>query len=517
VRGSLRRRLTILLVACGALLAVVLVVAGVSIRSLDQAQENLVQRVQVARIASKDLAVALLDQEAGVRAFVVVSDGGLLEPSVAGLDAEERAVDEITAALPDDPAVAAALTETVAAAERWRDEVALPVVSAAADGRPADAEALLEAGAPALQEVRDRSTELDALIEERRDAGVARFDDALARLVVIGIAGAALLVTMGVAVSVALRRSVLGPLDALGRDAMVVAAGDFEHAIEVGGPEEIRRLGEVIEQMRLRVTEEFFQVLAARADLADKAEELERSNRDLEQFAYVASHDLQEPLRKVAGFCQLLERRYAGTLDERADEYIHYAVDGAQRMQELISDLLAFSRVGRTTDRFEMIDLGAVVAATWNQLDTPDDARLEVHDELPTIAGDPALIRALFTNLLGNSMKFTGDEPPRVEISASTDGERWELTVQDNGIGIDPEFADRIFVIFQRLHTRDSFEGTGIGLALCKRIVEFHGGSIRLAESERGARFVITLPVASDAATIQAPEPQIPRPESTPT
>ena len=220
---------------------------------------------------------------------------------------------------------------------------------------------------------------------------------------------------------------------------------------------------------------------AANQRLEEQAEELERSNRDLEQFAYVATHDLQEPLRKVASFCQLLQRRYGGQLDERADQYIAFAVDGAQRMQRLINDLLAFSRVGRTTEGFEPVDLDAVATAAVAQLEAMRaevDGSVEL-GELPVVRGDRTLLRQLLVNLVGNALKFRRpDVPPQVRVRARQGWRRLGDHVADNGIGIEPEFADKVFVIFQRLHARDSYPGTGIGLALAKKIVEYHGGRI---------------------------------------
>src|SRR5262249_24583972 len=190
-----------------------------------------------------------------------------------------------------------------------------------------------------------------------------------------------------------------------------------------------------------------------------QAMDLRRSNQDLEQFAYVASHDLQEPLRKVASFCQLLQRRYAGQLDERADQYIAFAVDGAHRMQRLINDLLSFSRIGRATGDLGPVDLNRAVAAATSgegRVGTPKDAG--TWSDLPSVAGSEQLLTALFANLVSNSMKFRRpDVPPRVQISARRVGDDWEITCRDNGIGIEPEYADKIFVIFQRLHHRDAY------------------------------------------------------------
>jgi light-regulated signal transduction histidine kinase (bacteriophytochrome) len=250
--------------------------------------------------------------------------------------------------------------------------------------------------------------------------------------------------------------------------------------------------------MRERITTELMRAESARAELAVRNIELSRSNVELEQFVYVASHDLQEPLRKVTSFVQLLQQRYEGELDERADQYIAYAVDGARRMQHLINDLLEFSRVGRTTERLVRVDLRETVDAGLANLDTlieETQATITVGD-LPVVRGDAGLLVSLWQNLVGNSLKFRGEEPPVVVIQATRSGQDWLVTVTDNGIGIGPHFADKIFVIFQRLHSREAYEGTGIGLALAKKIVEFHGGRIWLdTDHHPGTRICFSLPV----------------------
>ena len=301
-----------------------------------------------------------------------------------------------------------------------------------------------------------------------------------------------------VAAGMILRRVILRPLDRLAADVREVAGGDFDRRVTPSGPREVARLGADVDAMRERIVAEVAALRDAERALLVQARELQRSNQELEQFAYVASHDLQEPLRKVASFTQMLERRYKGELDERADRYIAYAVDGAKRMQELINDLLEFSRVGRLDTTRERVDAGELVAQARARL----GARLEesggevVADGLPTLSGDPGLLTAMFQNLISNAIKFRGDEPPHVRIDAERDARFWRFTVTDNGIGVEDQYAERIFVIFQRLHTRDAYEGTGIGLAMCRKIVEFHGGRIWLAPGEpgRGARFVFTLP-----------------------
>ena len=225
--------------------------------------------------------------------------------------------------------------------------------------------------------------------------------------------------------------------------------------------------------------------------------ELEASNERLEQFAHVASHDLQEPLRMVSSYLQLLERRYGDELDEDAEEFIEYAVDGADRMREMIEALLEYSRVETTGDPFEPVDLDAVLDDVRKDLEMriqETDAHVE-GGELPRVEGDQHQLRQLLQNLVSNAIAYSGDGPPRVELSAERAGERWVVSVSDDGVGIDPGAQDRIFEVFQRLHNQEEQPGTGIGLALCQRIVERHGGEIRVdSEPGDGATFSFSLP-----------------------
>jgi PAS domain S-box-containing protein len=229
-------------------------------------------------------------------------------------------------------------------------------------------------------------------------------------------------------------------------------------------------------------------------------EELRRSNENLEQFAYVASHDLQEPLRMMSSYSQLLERRYQGKLDADADVFIGFITDGAQRMQTLISDLLAYSRVGRRDQPSVRVDmtvaLGRALGALAPAVEAAD-ARI-THDPLPAVLGPESLIVQLFQNLIGNAVKFRGPDPPRIHIGAARGTGEWVFSVRDNGIGIAPQYRDRIFLIFQRLHGRDQYPGTGIGLSLCKKIVELWGGRIWVeSEPGTGSTFFFTVPAAA--------------------
>ena len=241
----------------------------------------------------------------------------------------------------------------------------------------------------------------------------------------------------------------------------------------------------------------FENVIEAKAKLEQTVKDLELSNTELQQFAYVASHDLQEPLRMITGYTNLLAKRYHGKLDDSADEFIAFAVDGANRMRVLINDLLTYSRVGSNGKNPAPVDCELILSQTLAALGPAiqESAGKVTHDRLPTVNGDDVQLGQLFQNLIGNALKYRNSVPPIVQIGCRRRQDDWLFSIRDNGIGIDPRFAEKIFVIFQRLHTREQYPGTGIGLAVCKRIIERHGGRIWVeSELGQGSTFQFTLP-----------------------
>jgi signal transduction histidine kinase len=498
---SLRARLTRAIV--GVLVLLLTLVATV-VYFIDQAKrtgDDLVEDWDPAFQISQNLLTAMVNEETGVRGYALARDPALLEPYNLYSLLESGAQGTLRKYLLGHPDLLEKFYALREAMEYWHENVGDPVIARVQAGDPTAAEFASSSEArAAFNRIRDTSGALTAAIDDRRTEVAQDRERAFTLVwVVVGL-GTAILLLTGLALARGLRRQVLTPVSGLVAQTRRVADGDLTLEITQDGPLEIADLAADVDQMRERLAGELERVERARRRLQQRSAELARSNADLEQFAYVASHDLSEPLRKVTNFCQLLERQYADQLDDRARQYLAFMVDGAKRMQALINDLLEFSRVGRTTEHFVPVDLERALDRALANLENQivESGAVIEHDPLPTVPGDPTLLAALLQNLVGNAVKYRSpDRPPRVRVSAERQGDDWVLTVDDNGIGIDPQYADRIFAIFQRLHLRDQYAGTGIGLALCRKIVDFHRGQLWLVEkAEPGARFRLTLPVA---------------------
>jgi signal transduction histidine kinase len=487
-------------IGVGAALAVLAVLGALGLwvlRNEGAVTDQLVDRESSALVASIRYEAAMLDQETGIRGYGLSARSDFLDPYREGRAREVSALKALRT-LSVTPRERADLALVTQRAGIWRTRIADPVstakggaVTRLASERAAEGKAEFDALRAAMTAQQRHLAQARA--DGRADLHTARIEQ---NAVFLGIA--VVILVIAVLVFVGLRRGITVPLERLAADTGQVADGDFGHPINGHGPADLRRVATAVEAMRQRLTEELAFSGEARDRLADQAEELRRSNAELEQFAYVASHDLQEPLRKVASFSQMLRRRYSEQLDERANQYIDFAIEGANRMQALINDLLRFSRVGRVHDARVDVDLEEVYATTVSTLSISIEeagARLS-HDPLPTVTGDPGQLGLLLQNLLSNAVKFRSpDRTPEIRVTAERHDDMWHFAVTDNGIGIGPEYAERVFVIFQRLHTRDAYPGTGIGLAVCKKIVEFHGGTIAVDTAhEPGARITFTLP-----------------------
>lgn len=315
--------------------------------------------------------------------------------------------------------------------------------------------------------------------------------------VVIGIS-LALIAGLALAATLLSKRNaerLAGPISSLVWATRGIAEGHLTRDIPVTGASELAALATAFNSMRASLQR-------SETALKEQQQILVRSNKELEQFAYVASHDLQEPLRMVASYLQLLERRYAEKLDADAKEFINYAVDGATRMKRLITDLLVYSRVGTQEREFEATDCEVVLNNVLANLQTAMEASGAVvsHDPMPHVTADAAQLNQLLQNLITNAIKFGGQQPPLVHVGAKRDNGQWLFSVHDNGIGIEPDFVERIFGMFQRLHGREEYAGTGIGLAICKKIVDRHGGRIWVeSEPGTGSIFYFTLPYRQEA------------------
>ncbi|MFF3018923.1 ATP-binding protein [Streptomyces sp. NPDC057939] len=517
---SLRAWLTTVLAVLALMVVGTGAVGAALLSNTTEAGDRLVDGILPAQRDALRLEAALLDQETGVRGYLLARDPALLEPYERGLQSGRAAAERLSLVQDEDAGVRADLVAVQDSVRVWQDEFATPAIAAVrAGGEPPS----VVAGKEKFDEVRLRLAEQQARLDRVQTDARTTFGEARVQRDRILLAIVAAFLLAGACLGFLLHVGVLRPLAAVRTTSQRVADGAFDLEIPEAGPADLRSLARAVEAMRRRTVEELTasqrnarELNRTAAELDAQAGELRRSNAELEQFAYVASHDLQEPLRKVASFCQLLEKRYGQQLDERGTQYIAFAVDGAKRMQVLINDLLAFSRVGRVQDARETVALDSTVDRAMRNL----AAAVEEHsaevtrpDRLPEVLGDPTLLTMLWQNLVANAVKFHSPGlAPQVEISL-LDGSAAEpgfhtFAVTDNGIGIPAEFAEKVFVIFQRLHGRETYGGTGIGLSLCKKIVEHSGGRIWIDTTHTpGTRIMFTLPVLAADATATDPVP----------
>ncbi|HEX8628449.1 MAG TPA: ATP-binding protein [Catenuloplanes sp.] len=505
---TLRQRVTALCVLVGLLLTLLAGSAAVAANHSRAHIDQVLNHAGPLRANAESLLTALVDQDAGVHGFALTGRQAELDQYEKGLARERSVTAEMDASLTDRPAVREQLRAVRQQAAQWRTAVALPVIAAVRTGGPPAGQRLISA--PAAQsrfaELRRTVAQLQTSVLRVRDEVAVQARASSNTLLLLLVLAAGIVLTAGLILLILLDRLVSRPVTELAAQVREVAGGDYDRVISGVGPPELAGLARDVDGMRRQIVADLAEVRTARYKIEDahrqleeKAEELGRSNRDLEQFAYVASHDLQEPLRKVASFCQLLQRRYAGQLDDRADQYIAFAVDGAQRMQRLINDLLAFSRIGRVTAGFAEVDLNQMMTEVGGQLQAAQQAAggTITWSDLPVVRGEEPLLTTLLLNLANNSLKFRKPGvPPQVRISGRRVDDEWEISCVDNGIGIEREFADKVFVIFQRLHAKDAYPGTGIGLAIAKKIVEYHGGRIWLDPDHLdGTAIRFTLPM----------------------
>jgi signal transduction histidine kinase len=478
-----------------------------------QASNNLIASLGPARTSLVDMQAALVDEETGIRGYLLTHQADFLQPYYQGEQEEARDLVEATGQLRGHTRALSELRTLQTKVTTWKTEYAVPFIEAAQAGKNVSLSELV-ASKDAFDDLRGQFTAVEAELDTERAVAMQKLShiNAERNWTFVGMLVVFLLTVCVIVLLV--QMMVLRPLNRLRLEARTVTEGAFDTPLTQNGPLDIRALSSGLEAMRARLVlaladteRQRVELLAQKETLDAQAEELRRSNEELEQFAYVASHDLQEPLRKVASFCQLIEKRYGEMLDERGKQYIDYAVDGAKRMQVLINDLLTFSRVGRVHGRRERIALQACLDSALDRLEyavQESGATIEIPEPLPAVDGDPTLLSMLWQNLVGNALKFRDPERvPEISIGWEPDPEQpgfVRISVADNGIGIPAAFAEKVFVIFQRLHSREAYSGTGIGLALCKKIVEHHGGRIWL-DTERavGTRFSFTLPAAVPA------------------
>jgi signal transduction histidine kinase len=498
--------LALLLFSVGAVIA-----GGIALVSLHDARNRVVDVIDPATTAAQQLDNALVNQETGVRGYALSAEQSFLTPYTDGVAAEQAAVStlrQLASQLPG--ATTADLDSVINQARSWRTRYAQPTISQVSrTGKPVVSPDIIT-GKAEFDALRAKTAVLQADVTSARSSALATLNDSSTTLDGVFIAVAIGLAVIVLVLALGLRAVAIRPLHRLAAQVRQVADGDFDHEVTVRGSREVTQLAADVNTMRERILQELSATRDANVILQAHTTELQRSNTELEQFAYVASHDLQEPLRKVASFSQLLQRRYAGKLDARADQYIEFAVDGAKRMQALINDLLAYSRVGRSDREPALVSSDvALTQARANLAEQIEETGATIETgHLPLVLAELPLLIAVFQNLLSNALKFSGGKPPRVVVTVGRDEPFWLFSFSDNGIGIEPEYSERIFVIFQRLHERTAYTGTGIGLSMTRKIIENFGGRIWLDTSfTGGTRFFFTLPMPQETMTPELLEP----------
>jgi signal transduction histidine kinase len=457
----------------GTALSILILVGVLSYRSMVQSDVDRQWVTHTHQVLEKLDAVItdLLDIETGARGYVLTGEDSFLQPFNDALDHVREHVKDVRQLTADNMAQQRALDRLEPLISERLSVVGDPIEARRRQGLAAAVESVRSG--PGKEFMEQARSQLAAMKQEENFLLKQRTDEAAkstlnTRIVIVAGEGLAIVFLCFAGIAVGLEMA------------------QRKHA-----EEEVRLLNEDLER----------RVADRTAELDARAKDLARSNSELQQFAYVASHDLQEPLRMVASFTQLLAKRYGEKLDDDAREFINYAVDGATRMQTLISDLLNYSRVGTQGKPLVPTDSEALFKRVLEslQMNIEESGATIVSDPLPMVMADPQQLGQLFQNLLSNAIKFHGVEPPRIRISTERNGNEWKISVRDNGIGISQEHFDRIFVIFQRLHTRTEYPGTGIGLAICKKIVERHGGRIWIESSPAGgSTFYFTIPTAID-------------------
>jgi signal transduction histidine kinase len=492
--------LALLLFSVGAVVA-----GGIALVSLHDARNRVINVIDPATLAAQQLDNALVNQETGVRGYALSAQQSFLSPYTAGVAAEQTAINTLRQLASQLPAKTISdLNSVTDQAQAWRTRYAQPTIAQVArTGKPVVSPDIIT-GKTDFDSLRATVATLQADVTSARSSALATLNDAGTTLDAVFIAVAIGLALIVLLLALGLRATAIRPLHRLADQVRLVAGGDFDHEVTVRGSREVTQLAADVNTMRERILQELSATQENNAILQAHATELQRSNSELEQFAYVASHDLQEPLRKVASFTQLLQRRYSGKLDARADQYIEFAVDGAKRMQALINDLLAYSRVGRSDREPALVSSDAALTqarANLGEQIEETGATIET-GHLPLVLAELPLLIAVFQNLLNNALKFSGEKAPRVVVTVRRDEPFWLFSFSDNGIGIEPEYAERIFVIFQRLHERSAYAGTGIGLSMTRKIIEYFGGRIWLDTTfTGGTRFYFTLPMPQETMT----------------